>query len=160
MGRRYQSVDNFVKNYCKKVEKGLNDALAYTAQKVEEDFLRVSKSVMDNYYNDYDPVIYERMGERDDISGSLRDAFRGINEKTKNGYSAGVYFDFQLMDHLGVTHTGEYHIMENFMKGVHGSPSVKVTVPGAWEVLEKYYDQYETRLDKHYEDGLSKFFNF
>lgn len=160
MGRRYQSVEGFAKSYCKKIRESAKEVLAYTAQKVEEDFLRVSKSVMDDYYNDYDPVVYERMGERADIAGSLRDSFRGFNEKTKNGYSAGVRFDFQLMDHIGVTHTGEFHIMENFMEGVHGSPNVKVTVPGAWDILQGYFNNYGPKLDKHYNDGLSKFFKF
>lgn len=139
----------------------LEQAIAYMAQKTSEDWTRVAKKVMDDYYADYDKTT-----QRYKQTFSMRDTVVPVLKRTSDGFEAGVEFDFERMSHQDITDTGEYWILNNFMYGYHGNENYTLpdgtkilrniyrTTPHAKFILDEYYKNYDSQMDQYFDEGV------
>lgn len=154
-----QIVDDIVND----ATKTLNNVTKYVATRVADDWEEQARRVMDAYYSTSTAGYYER-------TFSLRDTVERILRKDGSGYIAGVKFDPSRMSHDGLSRFSEFAIMDNFMYGQHGnedytSPktgeqvmrNVAFTTPHARIVLDKYYQNYDSKVDQYFAEALSLF---
>jgi len=143
--------------------KVLQKTIEYMAKKTSEDWERMARRVMDDYYSDYDKTTqkYERTFEM------KNKIITPVLKQTGFDWEAGVDFDFEQMDHDDITDTGEFWIWKNFMYGYHGNENytvpttgkkikrnVYISSPPAKEVLDTYYKNYDSKIEEYFEDGL------
>lgn len=160
-------MDNIAKQIAKDIVNSqmqvLEKTVAYMARKTSEDWTRMARKVMDDYYSDYQftAQLYDR-------TFSMRDnIIVPVLRQTGAGWEAGVEFDYSRMDHGDMPQFREYDIFENFMYGQHGNEDYTVpgsnkeimrniyfTTPNARTVLDKYYQNYDAQMDKYFEEGL------
>lgn len=159
MGRRFTSAENLVNKVCKDIEKAQNQAIDYMVKNVEKDFFLQAQRVMDDYYEEYNPRVYQRIGESNDISGSLRDSYRKLNWRSNGVVHVGVGFDESLMSHPTVTDFGEHYILQNFFAGIHGDESIYQSSISPFKKFNTFYNNYGKKLDKYYEEAKSMFFS-
>lgn len=76
------------------------------------------------------------------------------------------------MSHAGLSQFSEFAIFDNFMYGQHGNEdytnpktkeqvirNIAFTTPFAKIVLDKYYKNYDSKIDAYFEEALRKFGN-
>lgn len=154
-----QLVDDIVKD----ATETLNNVTNHVAKKVADDWEDKAKHVMDAYYNTETAGYYER-------TGSLRNTINRVLRQSGDGYVAGVEFDLSRMSHDGLSQFSEFAIFDNFMYGQHGNEDYTVpktkeqvvrniafTTPFAKIVLDKYYQNYDNKVDAYFEDALRIF---
>lgn len=152
-----QIVDGIVKDATKTLDSVTN----YVAKRVADDWEEKARHVMDAYYSTETAGYYERTFE-------LKDTVKKILRKEDSGYVAGIMFDPSRMRHRGLSQFSEFAIMDNFMYGQHGnedytSPktgkhvvrNVAFTTPFARIVLDKYYQNYDSNVDRYFEEAFS-----
>lgn len=135
----------------------LEKTVAYMAQKTSEDWTRMARKVMDDYYNDY-----EKTGKYYPQTGDMqRNLIVPVLQQSGNQWEAGVKFDYTRMNHGEMPQFREYDIWENFMYGQHGNEdyldsmrNIYFTRPYARMVLDKYYENYDSQMDKYFDEGL------
>ena len=164
MGNARNVVNQIVDDIVKDATKTLNNVTEYVANRVADDWERMARHVMDAYYSTETAGYYERTFE-------LRDTVQRILEKNGDVYSAGAMFDWSRMSHDDVTATGEFWIGKNFLYGYHGNENytvpgtgekikrhIAMTSPAAQAVLDKYYENYDKRVDRYF-DQATRIFN-
>ena len=161
-------MDNIAKEIAKDIVNSqmqvLEKTVAYMAQKTSEDWTRMAKKIMDDYYSDYrfTTMTYEQ-------TFSMRDnVIVPVLKQTGTSWEAGVKFDYSRMSHGDdITASGEFWILNNFLYGYHGNENytnpktgekikrnIFVTSPSAKTELDKYYQNYDAQMDKYFEEGL------
>ena len=154
-----QIVDDIVKD----ATETLNNVTNYVAKNAADDWERMAKSVMDTYYDTETAGYYKR-------TDSMRNTVKRVLSKSGNGYTAGVEFDLSRMSHDGLSQFSEFAIFDNFMYGQHGSEdytspktgkpvirNIAFTTPFAKIVLDKYYQNYDSKVDGYFEEALRIF---
>lgn len=143
----------------------LNNVTNYVAKRTADDWEDMAKSVMDNYYATETAGYYER-------TNSLRNTINRVFAQSGDGYVVGVEFDLSRMSHAGLSQFSEFAIFDNFMYGQHGNEdytnpktkeqvirNIAFTTPFAKIVLDKYYKNYDSKIDAYFEEALRKFGN-
>lgn len=156
-------VNQIVDDIVKDTTKTLNNITSYVAKRAADDWDEQGRYVMDAYYSTDTAGYYERTFE-------LRDTVKKILRKDDGGYIAGVMFDPSRMSHHGLSQFSEFAIMDNFMYGQHGnedytSPrtrkqvtrNIAFTTPYARIVLDKYYQNYDSKVDQYFEEAFKIF---
>jgi hypothetical protein len=156
-------VNQIVDDIVKDTTKTLNNATRYVANRTADDWEQKAKSVMDAYYSTETAGYYER-------TLSLRDTVNKIFKKNNGGYIAGVMFDPSRMSHDGLSQFSEFAIMDNFMYGQHGNEdytipktgkqitrNISFTTPYARITLDKYYQNYDSKVDQYFEEAFRIF---
>lgn len=156
-----QLVDDIVKDTTKR----LNKVTWYVAGRVADDWEEKAKYVMDAYYSTDTAGYYDRTFE-------LRNTIEKVlKRKNRNGYNvAGVRFNTHWMSHEGLSQFSEFAIMDNFMYGQHGNEdytnpktgkqttrNIAFTTPYARTVLDKYYQNYDGKIDQYFTEGFNLF---
>ena len=152
-------IDDIVKD----AEETLNNVTRYVATRVADDWEDKARSVMDAYYSTETAGYYNR-------TDSLRNTYQRVLRPGGSGYTAGVEFDVSRMSHDGLSQFSEFAIFDNFMYGQHGnedytSPktgklitrNIAFTTPFAKIVLDKYYQNYDSKVDAYFEEALNMF---
>ena len=143
--------------------KVLQKTIEYMAKKTSEDWERMARKVMDDYYSDYDKTTqkYNRTFEM------RQKIITPVLKQDGFNWEAGVKFDvFGTMDHE-LEDFDEISIFQNFMHGHHGNKNYTVPTTGeqikrniyisptpAKEVLDMYYKNYDRKIEEYFEDGL------
>ena len=141
----------------------LNKAVRYIANSAHRDWEDIAKSVMDQYYFDYANTTM-RYNSTFSMYNNL---IVPIFWKKSSDYNIGIRFYPSRMSHGNLKMFSEEAIYENFMSGAHGNTSyagvenarkIAVTTPSAQYVLDKYYENYDKQINKHFEEG-KRYFN-
>ena len=163
----------FAEDITNDAKNTLNHIVKHIANQVANDWMIMATSVMDDYYGDYSLTT-----KRYDRTYSLfSDAIESVLWKKSNAqkgmtwYHAGIRFYPDRMDH-GLPHKlkdgtkvpfYEEDIWENFMRGEHGNKAyagnpnarnIAITTPSPKSVLDSYYMNYETKLDKYFDEAV------
>ena len=144
-------IKNFVNTEKERWQKAIRKSMRTVANKVKRDFVAQGKECMDMYYREYDPSKYDRTFNLQD------NAVYPYERARKNELDVGVAFSADFMDPYKVGKNSELNgydiadiVVNNFMEGIHGSPSVYVgrnvdetmhhftSAYNAW-VLDKYF---------------------
>ena len=153
-------VNQIVDDIVQDATKTLNNITKYVAGRVADDWEEKARHVMDAYYSTETAGYYERTFE-------LRDTVKRVMKKSGDRYTAGVEFDPSRMNHNGLSQFSEFAIMDNFMYGQHGnedytSPktgkqitrNIVFTTPYARIVLDKYYQNYDSKINQYFEEAV------
>ena len=145
------------------VTETLNNVTKYVATRAADDWENEANSVMDAYYSTETAGYYKR-------TGSLRNTVKRIFEQGGGGYTAGVEFDLSRMSHDGLSQFSEFAIFDNFMYGQHGNEdytlpktgeqilrNIAFTTPFAKIALDKYYQNYDSKVDGYFNEALRIF---
>ena len=135
------------------------------ANKVERDFKAQGRACIDNYYEEYEPRIYER------TFNLMNNVLQPYRRYRKNEIDVGVSFEASEMNsYVDVMFNGQkvkrkdydgYHfedtVVQNFMEGIHGRPSVYVGahVDETMQLFTNAYVNWE--LDKYFADRFEKY---
>ena len=141
----------------------LNNITNHVAKRVADDWEEKAKRVMDAYYDTETAGYYQR-------TNSLRNTVNRVFQQSGDGYMVGVEFDLSRMSHEGLKQFSEFAIFDNFMYGQHGnedytSPktgnqvirNIAFTTPFAKIVLDKYYQNYDSKVDAYFEEASRMF---
>lgn len=114
-----EAIDSIFKQYNSNLKKAMQDA----ANQAEEDINWEAKSCLYKYYENYDPVWYDR-------TDSLKQAFVPVNEvNTKNNYimaTVGVVYDYTKLNGVYNSNASDQYqpadsewILKNYLNGIH-----------------------------------------
>lgn len=121
--------------------------LKVISSKAKNDFIEKAKEVVLLYYANYTPELYKR-------TNNLRDNVINDNMSfatlSGNGYSAWIEFSANGMGNY--TDGGDkFIIVESFISGIHGRPSIQVDSPSPTELMDDFQDSYKKRtLDGYF----------
>lgn len=129
-------MDSMIKAFANQVANDgkakLRGVMRQVAKRVEVDFLAQAQTCLDNYYREYDPLVYDR------TENLLRNGFNPYKRYRRNEIDIGVSFDPSRMDTYRDNDTfSEYKakpyitnreqlVVANAMEGIHGRPSIYV----------------------------------
>lgn len=154
-----QIADDIVKDATNR----LNRAVRHIATSAHKDWVKISKSVMDQYYFDY----AETTMRYDSTFSMYHNLINPIFWKKNSNYNIGIRFYPSRMSHGKLKMFNEEAIYENFMSGAHGNTKyagvdnarkIFVTTPSPESVLDEYYMNYDKQIDKYFEEG-KRYFN-
>lgn len=180
--------DLIIENEIPRIDKIMREV----TDKIRDDFVEMTNSLIDDYYFDYIPVHYVRVygGKRKlrTKSGatkrkprggqvSLHTAIRrmGTDERYaisggsyNDGYVGGIVFDPENFKENGMRHIGkgkdfsEWNIVENFLfagDGGYGDirSHIGYSAPSADKMMWDFMQNYDARLDQHYQSAFNKF---
>ena len=161
-----KGIDELVNNVVKDNVNKLEHIVAFVATSVKYDWEREARRVLDDYYSDSSELTgrYKRTDEL------MKNVVVPVLETSGNNYIAGIKFDPSRMNHDDAFQFGEYGIWLNFLYGRHGtedytSPltgdyvrrNIHFTTPYARSVLDKYYDNYDKKIDEFFKMGKDLF---
>ena len=167
MSNARSAINQIIDDIVNDAQKDLENVVEYVAKQVRNDWSRMAQFVMDRYYDDYKYTTrrYKR------TFSMYNNVITPILERDADGYTAGVEFDWSRMNHGdGITDTGEFWILNNFLYGYHGNENYTVpgtgqkikrniyqTTPSANTVLDRYYENYDKFLDRHFDYAVKHF---
>lgn len=152
-----------VEDITKDAKNRLNRAVRHIAISSRNDWEKISKSVMDQYYYDYAETTMRYNG----TFSLYNDLIVPIFWKKDSNYNVGIRFYPGNMSHGTLPMFSEDAIYQNFMSGAHGNTKyagvenarhIFVTSPSPESVFDKYYKNYDKQIDKYFEEG-KRFFN-
>ena len=159
MGNYSEIAKEIAKDIIKDQQKKMQRAVEYVAQKTRDDWERKAHRVMDAYYSDYRSDLYDRTDE-------LKNIIVPVFQQKGNSYVTGVEFNYSRMDHGTLPKFNEYSIFENFMYGAHGNEDyttstgkkvtrdIHFTNPYARQILDNYYNNYDSKIDLFWKEAL------
>ncbi len=154
-------VKNFVDEVKTQGKQAIRKVMKDVVRKVEFDFMVQARECMDNYYREYTPTVYER------TDNLKHHGYHPYKRYRKNEIDVGVAFSADQMlsyavedDENANSISGfsiEDLVVNNFMQGIHGNPSVYVGrhVDETMQHFTSAYVHYE--LDKYFEDNFEKY---
>ena len=87
--------------------------------KAQEEVYNIIKEFLDQFYADYDPIMYQRTNQ------FLNSLVKSRVTSDGKGYSAEVYFDLDYIYRTGSNPTGE-EVMQAAAYGGHGAEGLRV----------------------------------
>lgn len=157
------TIDQYIQQMRKDIASDIHKILSGAAKKARKDFTKKAQFYLDNYYNEYDPDIYDRHYELKNNS------CRPYTLWNKNILQAGARFTDREMD------TSVYNrsispkdgwasgiggiIINDFMEGLHGNIyTSKMQGEKVAEKMEEYEEKYATEMDRYFtiECGLTR----
>ena len=123
--------------------------LKVISSKAKNDFIEKAKEVVLLYYANYPkpPRFYERTYNLRDNVIDEDVPFGALNG---NGY--GAWIEFSADNMKDYTDGGDkFMIVESFMEGIHGRPSIQVDSPSPTKLMDDFQDNYKKRtLDGYF----------
>lgn len=123
-------------------EKTIHEMLKPYAYKVFKDLSAESHKVIDLFYGEYNPLMYQR-------TFGMKNLFRPAINKTEKGYEVEFVYS---VNYLTTDHRSNESVFEgSFIYGWHGGkyawghlkPFVSQTQPSPWKLLEMYVRTYK-----------------
>jgi hypothetical protein len=160
-------MDSMIKAFANQVANDgktkLRSVMKQVAKRVEVDFLEQAQTCLDNYYKEYDPLVYNR------TENLRRNGFNPYKRYRRNEIDIGVSFDPSSMDKYRENDTfSEYKakpyittreqlVVENAMEGIHGRPSIYVgrSIDDTMQHFTSAYAHWF--LDGYFKELISKF---
>ena len=151
-------VQDFVNTEKARWHKAIRGAMRDVVKKVENDFMTQAKECIDAYYREYTPLVYER------TENLQNNGYHPYRRYRKNEIDVGVAFSADEMNPYRVEDSNSLSgfdvaniVVNNFMQGVHGNPSVYVGryVDETMQHFTSVYKHFE--LDKYFEDNFEKY---
>ena len=142
-------------NYNDKQIKLLGKSVKYHLDKATKDMSMdmqyklesMFTSAIDYFYNEYEPLIYNR-------TGWSRKAYKSTYNKTKNGYECGVSIGATYINGHPYNDSNEYVFDRVYNKGIHGTFNIqgiqraKFFNIGGKRMFKKYRHQYRSNINK------------
>ena len=160
-------MDSVIKAFANQVandgKSKLRGMMRQVAKRVEADFLEQAQTCLDNYYREYDPLVYDR-------TDNLRqNGFNPYKRYRRNEIDVGVSFDPSRMDKYRSSDSiSEYKakpyiknveelVVANAMEGIHGRPSVYIgrSIDNTMMHFTSAYAHFF--LDGYFKELISKF---
>lgn len=164
--------DKAIKELMKDYKKATMKAVEYASNKAVEDIFRYAHTCLEEYYESYDPNIYNR-------TDTLGNAFLPYLKITDNGNQivsvAGVEYsptvlDMFIQDEIyrgskKYGHADAEWVIDNYLRGVHpatnGGTTTETTLyyevvdpVSPTEKMNKYLNDYRDNFQSHYYDSL------
>ena len=160
MKELYVAVDKIIKDFVNEVKaqgrQAIRSAMRDAVRKIEADFMAQAKVCMDNYYSEYDPLVYTR------TYALQNNGYHPYRRYRKNEIDVGVAFSADEMGHVySAEDDGNFSIenlvVNNFMEGIHGNPSIYVGrhIDETMQHFTSAYKHFE--LDKYFADNFEKY---
>lgn len=129
------NINAFVNKIIDDAEKKVRADVKAANAKAKDDFINKAKEVILLYYTNYSPEIYER-------------TYNLKNNVLNKSENAWVQFNSGYMDEYK-DGGNKAIVVENFMSGIHGRPSVQVDSPSPAKIMDDFQRNYK----KHTLDG-------
>lgn len=137
---KVRNLDKAIDKLFKDYETALTKAMTYASEKAKDDIEFKAKSCLWEYYDNYEPNVYERTGTLEDAFVPYMNVKRvgeGIEASVGMGYDAsrldGVYSGSQKW-----TPVDGSWVLQNYLLGIHPATNGAFT-PGSVEYFE-YWD--------------------
>lgn len=154
----------FAEDITNDAKNTLNRVTRHIAKRVADDWYVMATKVMDDYYAT-DPITDRYNRTYSLMNDVIVPVFwkKGNAQKGQALYHAGIRFYPDHMDHGTLPAFSEEEIWANFMRGEHGNKaykgnpnarSIAMTTPSPMSTLDAYYANYETNLDKYFDEAV------
>ena len=144
--KKTKSIDTMLAEADAKIRSDLTEI----SRLARRDFRNKAQDALVTYYANYPkpPRIYERTENL--LKNAINDdmSFDDFMITDKDSYGVWVHFNADNMDDYD---TGDrYAVLDNFMYGIHGRPSIKVDSNPAITVMNNYQRGYKNILDGYF----------
>lgn len=134
------------------IEKKVKSDLQTISTKVKADFFKKASEVVLMYYSNYDPKEaswprgYNRTYNLQNNVINDNVSFRALN-----GNDYGAWIEFTPATMYDYYDNGDRHIIvDSFMSGIHGKPSVQVDSPSPMAIMDNFQKGYKSTLDGYF----------
>lgn len=163
------SVNEALKELSKNYKSVLVSAVQKATDEACEDIYKFSVSVIERYYSNYSPSIYERSGGLFDTLVPIADVSSGGDTVTSTigiGFSSGPLGGYRASSKYG-TADGQW-ILTNFLMGIHpatnGSSNPDTVIYTPWqdgvspdELIKRYLRLYQIKFNNNVNSYLGSY---
>ena len=130
------SITAFANKIVDDAEKKVRADVKTINAKAKDDFVNRATEVILLYYSNYTPKVYDRIYNlRDNVLNTSENAWIQFNSRYMADYADGGNKDA---------------VVQNFMQGIHGKPSIQVDSPSPAELMENFQNNYKKRILDNY----------
>jgi hypothetical protein len=123
-------------NSIKDIEKDIKKKSRLAIMKAQDEIYVIIKNFVYQYYNSYDPIIYERTYQL------LASLVQTQIVSTGNGYTAEVYFDYSSLNYVTGAKPSGLQVMKAAAYGGHGAEGLRIVdgSVGVWDDPKQILD--------------------